>query len=51
MMNILSRFIRGRGAYVLNQTPKVFADKRTKRERTRANQKMRAIKEQYGDKE
>lgn len=43
--NILSGFIRGRGSYVLNQTPKVFEDRRTKRQRTRADKLRRALEE------
>jgi hypothetical protein len=42
----LSRFLRLKGRFVLNQKAQTFADKRTKRNRTRSEQKRRALEEQ-----
>jgi len=44
--NELDGLVRGRGRFVLNQRFAVFADKRTKRNKTRAEQKRRALSEQ-----
>ena len=38
--------LRLRGRFVLNQKAQVFADKRTKRNRTRLENKRRALEEQ-----
>lgn len=42
----LNGLLRMKGRFVLNQSPKVFADKRTKRNRTRSDKKRRALDEQ-----
>jgi hypothetical protein len=39
----LKNFVLGRGRFVLNQKVNVFGDKRTKRNKTRSEQKRRAI--------
>ena len=45
--NPLRRLLRGTpGLYVQNQKYQVFEDRRTKRNRTRAEKKRRAIEEQ-----
>lgn len=44
--NALEGLLRLRGRFVLNQSPKVFEDKRTKRNRTRADKKRNALEEQ-----
>lgn len=38
-------YVKPRGRFVLNQKAQVFADKRTKRQRTRGAQKRTAINE------
>jgi len=43
---LLDGLVRGRARFVLNQTAPIFADKREKRNRTRVEQKRRAIQEQ-----
>lgn len=43
--NPLDGFVLMRGRFVLNQKVNVFGDKRTKRNRTRNEQKRRAINE------
>lgn len=42
----LDGLLRLRGRFVLNQKAQVFADKRSKRNKTRAEQKRRALEEQ-----
>lgn len=42
----LDGLLRMRGRFVLNQKAQVFADKRTKRNRTRLENKRRALEEQ-----
>ena len=44
--NPLDGLLRLRGRFVLNQKAQVFADKRTKRNRTRLENKRRALEEQ-----
>jgi hypothetical protein len=44
--NPLDGLLRMRGRFVLNQKAQVFADKRTKRNRTRLENKRRALEEQ-----
>lgn len=44
--NALDGLVRGRSRFVLNQKIAVFADKRTKRNKSRAEQKRRALSEQ-----
>ena len=44
--NPLDGLLRLRGRFVLNQKAQVFADKRSKRNKTRAEQKRRALNEQ-----
>jgi hypothetical protein len=44
--NELDGLVRGRGRFVLNQRIAVFADKRTKRNKSRAEQKRKALLEQ-----
>lgn len=44
--NPLDGLLRLRGRFVLNQKAQVFADKRTKRNRTRLENKRRALDEQ-----
>lgn len=43
---LIERFVLGRAGYVLNQKAPVFKDKRTKRNRTRAEQRRKAIEEE-----
>ena len=43
--SVLDGFVLMRGRFVLNQKVNVFADKRTKRNKTRSEQKRRAIDE------
>lgn len=45
-INPLDGLLRMRGRFVLNQKSQVFADKRTKRNRTRLENKRRALEEQ-----
>lgn len=45
-INPLDGLLRMRGRFVLNQKAQVFADKRTKRNRTRLENKRRALEEQ-----
>jgi hypothetical protein len=45
-VNPLDGLLRLRGRFVLNQKAQVFADKRSKRNKTRAEQKRRALNEQ-----
>jgi len=42
---LIEKFVRGRSGYVLNQKAHIFKDKRTKRNRTRAEQRRKAIEE------
>jgi hypothetical protein len=42
----LDGLLRLRGRFVLNQKAQVFADKRSKRNKTRAQQKRHALEEQ-----
>jgi len=44
--NPLDGLLRLRGRFVLNQKAQVFADKRSKRNKSRAEQKRRALNEQ-----
>lgn len=44
--NALDGLLRLRGRFVLNQKAQTFADKRTKRNRTRSENKRRALDEQ-----
>jgi hypothetical protein len=44
--NALDGLLRLRGRFVLNQKAQVFADKRNKRNRTRSENKRRALDEQ-----
>ena len=43
--NALENFVLGRGRFVLNQKVNVFGDKRTKRNKTRSEQKRNALRE------
>ena len=45
-VNPLDGLLRLRGRFVLNQKAQVFADKRSKRNKTRAQQKRHALEEQ-----
>jgi len=44
--NVLDGLLRLRGRFVLNQKAQVFSDKRNKRNRTRSENRRRAINEQ-----
>ena len=44
--NPLDGLLRLRGRFVLNQKAQVFADKRSKRNKSRAEQRRRALEEQ-----
>jgi hypothetical protein len=44
--NKLNGLLRMKGRFVLNQKANVFSDKRTKRNKTRATQKQKALDEQ-----
>jgi hypothetical protein len=45
-INPLDGLLRLRGRFVLNQKAQVFADKRSKRNKSRAEQRRRALEEQ-----
>lgn len=45
-VNPLDGLIRLRGRFMLNQKAQIFADKRSKRNKTRAEQKRRALNEE-----